>query len=118
MTLAYGSVVKKLKVAFDCDDTLLIEDAHGQVVPNHNIIDLLRWFTRNGHDVIVWSGGGVEYAQHWVDKFGLKDVRVIAKASIRADIAIDDLGYGLVRDSHGAANAESGAKLGTVVIHV
>lgn len=105
-----------MKVAFDCDDTLVLGGEHGRAIPNHNVIDLLRWFVRNGHDVIVWSGGGIEYAENWVEKFGLEGVRVLAKAAIIVDIAVDDLGFA-VRDA-GLPDAESGTNLGTVVICV
>lgn len=88
----------KLTVAFDCDDTLIKWSDDGRAIPNHNVIDLLRWFMRNGHKVVVWSGGGVEYAQTWVEKFNLhgidplNDVIVVEKGSIPVDIAIDDGG--------------------------
>lgn len=38
----------------------------------------------------MWSGGGVDYAQHWVRKLGL-DATVVAKGSFKPDIAVDDL---------------------------
>jgi len=88
----------KLKVAFDCDDTLITWLENGRAVPDWNIIKLMRWFQENGHDVIVWSGGGVDYAKEWVEKFNLywpgNDPRVIEKGSEVVDLAIDDMGHG------------------------
>ena len=40
--------------------------------------------------MVIWSGGGECYARNWADKLGLK-ARVIAKASVRVDIAFDDM---------------------------
>lgn len=89
----------KLTVAFDVDDTLIKEGPHGRELPNHNVIDLLRWFQRNGHHVIVWSGGGIEYANRVIERFNLyfpgNDAYVVAKGSVPVDIAVDDGGIGL-----------------------
>lgn len=86
----------KLTVAFDCDDTLVVWSDTGRFMPNHNVIDLMRWFQRNGHRVIVWSGGGIPYAMDWVEKFNLYFLgdapEVVEKGSIPVDIAIDDMG--------------------------
>jgi hydroxymethylpyrimidine pyrophosphatase-like HAD family hydrolase len=78
-------------VAFDVDGTLVTFNNQ----PRHEIIDLFRWFKRNGDRVIVWSGGGKDYAQHWVDKFGLNPDFVYGKYDDEAktanvDLAIDD----------------------------
>ncbi len=84
-------------IAFDCDDTLVLWSEDGRAVPNNNVIDLLRWFQRNGHQIVVWSGGGVEYAGTFVDKFNLDlgdpflPVLVVEKGSYPVDIAVDDL---------------------------
>lgn len=83
--------MKKLKVAWDVDDTLIWNSD----TPKWVGIDLLRWFVRLGHertDLIVWSGGGVEYAERWCEKLGIdRWVRVIEKGSEEVDIAIDDM---------------------------
>lgn len=69
-----------MKIAFDIDGTL---DSHKKLHQN------LRNFAERGHDVIVWSGGGVPYAQRYVDKNNLP-ARVIRKCSENVDIAFDD----------------------------
>jgi phosphoserine phosphatase len=81
-------------VAFDVDGTLIdFEDK-----PRYDIIDLLRWFYLNLHELgtedklIIWSGGGIEYTKHWVKKLGLENYisDILEKCSIDVDIAVDD----------------------------
>lgn len=80
-----------IKVAFDVDGTLIWNDD----TPRWIGLDLLRWFYRLGNnkpDLIVWSGSGVEYAERWCEKLGIRHwVRVIEKGSEAVDIAIDDM---------------------------
>lgn len=60
----------------DCDDTLIIwedeitrphpygggaSDWH----PNDDLIELLHILYNQGHMIMVWSGGGVDYARRW-----------------------------------------------------
>lgn len=74
-------------IAFDIDGTLVKLDN----TPNYGVIDYLRLFQRDHHRIIVWSGGGVEYAQHWVEKLGLKNVEVNIKSKdLGVDICFDD----------------------------
>ncbi len=73
------------KIAFDLDFTLIDEKFR----PRHEIIDLFRWFEKRGWEMIIWSGGGLDYARIWAEKLGLK-ARVIAKCSESVDIAVDD----------------------------
>lgn len=75
----------KPKIAFDIDYTLVGEN----YAPRHEVIDLFRWFERQGWDMIIWSGGGIEYAERWAEKLGLK-ARIIEKCSEVVDIAVDD----------------------------
>jgi len=83
----------KLKIAFDTDDCILVPSvAHGfgMDTPNYETIAVLKWFQAQGHEIILWSGSGCDWAQTWADKLGL-DVRVIAKGSEKVDIALDDM---------------------------
>ena len=82
-----------MKVAFDIDDTLMkVRSADGVPVPDYDLIQVLRWFAQNGDDVIVWSGGGVSYAEMIVRRLGIEHlVTVTAKGSLRADICFDDM---------------------------
>jgi hypothetical protein len=74
-----------MKVAFDVDYTLVGEHYE----PIYDNIWLFLWFQRHGHDMIIWSGGGVDYATYWAKKLGLK-ARIIEKCSESVDIAVDD----------------------------
>jgi len=93
-------MTKKLKIAFDIDDTLwkIVKNPksnkHMQV-PDYDLIQVLRWFYNNGNEVFVWSAGGLDYAQVIVDKLGLHEmVTVIPKnnydGKTEIDIAFDD----------------------------
>ena len=48
-------------VCFDVDGTLL-QNASGADVPRPNVIALLKLLSKKGNHIIVWSGGGAEYA--------------------------------------------------------
>lgn len=85
-----------MKIAFDIDDTLIIplvalDKKSMYDVPNYNVIAVYRWFQENGAYMIVWSGGGIDYARHWADKMGLfpDEVREKTKGE-DIDIVFDD----------------------------
>jgi hypothetical protein len=83
---------EKLLVAFDVDDTLV--DAHDN--PKPEVIKLLMAFYDSKLvDLVIWSGGGEEYATYWSKRLGLpRDIPCIAKSKfIRPDIAFDDGEY-------------------------
>lgn len=76
-------------VAFDVDGTLIndIEE------PRWDVIDLLRAFSNLGWRVIVWSGGGENYARHWVDRLGLWEFVTYCVAKDKKEgvtLAVDD----------------------------
>jgi len=80
--------IKKKIIAFDIDGTLINEfnDA-----PKYWVINLLLWFKKIGWDVVIWSGGGIDYATTRVRKLGFENlVRILPKWSISVDIAVDD----------------------------
>lgn len=74
-----------MKIAFDIDGTL--QGRSRKVAWLHR--ELLK-FANSGHDVIVWSGGGMDYAQRYVDQYNLP-ARVVIKCSEEVDIAFDDV---------------------------
>ncbi len=87
-----------MKIAFDIDDTLykIRLDKRDQI-PDYDLIQVLKWFHKNGDEVYVWSAGGLDYAKTFVRKLGLDDfVTVIRKRDYRSndipemDIAFDD----------------------------
>mgnify|MGYP001603662345 CR=1 FL=1 len=85
-----------MKIAFDIDDTLIIPlvalyKKYMYDVPNYNVIAIYRWFQENGASMIVWSGGGIDYARMWADKLGLfpDEIRVKEKSD-DIDMVFDD----------------------------
>lgn len=88
-------------IAFDVDDTLIIPpEATGldRDVPNYEVIAIYKWFESQGCDMIIWSGGGVDYAKMWAEKLGLKSAMVLPKEKDeRVDVAFDDCDVDLAR---------------------
>ena len=77
-----------LTIAFDCDNTLI--DWNDE--PRPEIVTLCRALAAH-FDVLIWSGGGKEYAQTVARRCGLFDIPCFAKFDDRLpiiDIAIDD----------------------------
>jgi hypothetical protein len=82
-----------LKIAFDVDDTLIIPaiaTGFERDIPNYENIYVYRWFQKQGCYMIIWSGGGVDYAKTWADKLGIEVDEIIVKGSKEVDIAFDD----------------------------
>jgi hydroxymethylpyrimidine pyrophosphatase-like HAD family hydrolase len=81
-----------MKVAFDIDDTLIIPSVvtGDRDVPNYDTIAILRWFQAQGHEIVLWSGSGMEWAQTWGEKLGLQPFIVRMKGETLVDIAFDD----------------------------
>lgn len=77
-----------LTIAFDVDGTLigLQNDS-----PRYEIIQVFLTLHNLGHNMVIWSGGGVDYAERWAFKLGLDwQTQILAKGSIVPDIAFDD----------------------------
>lgn len=96
--------MKKLTIAFDVDDTLIIPSVvTGFPVdtPNYENIAIFKWFQAHGHTMVVWSGGGEDYARMWAEKLGLKPDMVSDKSSsgneIVPDICFDDCDVDLAK---------------------
>ncbi|KKN82065.1 hypothetical protein LCGC14_0313320 [marine sediment metagenome] len=84
-----------LIVAFDVDDTLIIPASATGFdidVPNYEVIAVYRWFQAQGHTMVIWSGGGEDYAKTWAAKLGLTADYYLDKhdTSLRPDLAFDD----------------------------
>lgn len=92
-----------MKVAFDVDDTLIIPaiaTGFDIDVPNYDTISLFLWFQKQGHYMIIWSGGGQDYARMWAGKLGLIANEIITKTTERKDeidLAFDDSDIELAR---------------------
>lgn len=89
-TTAHDIVVQdinfNIKVAFDCDGTLL--DTRGD--PNYKVIQRFLDCKDHGFDCYIWSGGGVDYARYVAEKLGL-NAKIVVKGSFEPDIAFDDM---------------------------
>lgn len=83
-----------MKIAFDVDDTLIVPSiALGYEVdtPNYETIAIYKWFQNQGNYMIIWSGGGVDYAKHWASKLGLQaDEFPMKEKRDDIDICFDD----------------------------
>lgn len=82
-----------LKIAFDVDDCIIIPTiatGFDRDTPNYETIAIYKWFQAQGNYMIIWSGGGVDYAKSWSDKLGLEADAFPVKGSISVDIAFDD----------------------------
>lgn len=62
-------------------------------VPDYDLIQVLRWFYKNGDTVVIWSAGGIDYAEQIATKLGLNDMVLIVnkgESTIKPDITFDD----------------------------
>lgn len=84
---------QKLIVAFDVDDTLIIPSVvtGNRDIPNYETIAVYRWFQAQGCHMVIWSGSGVDWAQTWGEKLGLKPDEIRRKGEGHVDIAFDDM---------------------------
>ncbi len=82
-----------MKIAFDVDDTLIVPANINKFktdTPNYETIAIFKWFEKQGYEMVIWSGGGVDYAKMWADKLGLKAEILPKTATFDVGIAFDD----------------------------
>lgn len=90
--LPFGKM-SRVRIAFDVDGTLI--DSEGFMnIGIVNLLILLRGFKNT--QIIVWSGGGADYARHQAERIGIgKYVHKFAGKTeheqLNVDIAIDDI---------------------------
>lgn len=95
--------MNKLTIAFDVDDTLIIPpcvNGYDIDTPNYEVIALYKWFQSQGHQMIVWSGSGVDWAYRWAEKLGLQPCEIRTKEKsdlVEVDIAFDDCDVDLAK---------------------
>ena len=77
-------------IAFDVDGTLIHQVGEREDTPRYDIIEMFRMFENLGWKMVIWSGGGFDYAKRWSEKLGL-DAEIAVKGSFVPDIAVDDL---------------------------
>lgn len=77
-------------IAFDVDGTLI--DVNDN--PRAHIIDMLKMFGQwDGIRIVVWSGGGKDYASMWVRRLGLEnyvDKTMSKNMEYQPDLVFDD----------------------------
>lgn len=89
--------MKDVVIAFDVDGTLIRNGGNREDISNPRIVELVKILASfKNVKIVVWSGGGKDYAQRWVRLLGLDDYvwKVASKTEhleIQADIAIDDI---------------------------
>lgn len=90
-----------MKIAFDIDDTLIIPAVATGCqtdTPNYETIAIYKWFQSQGHEMVLWSGGGTDYAQTWGEKLGLMPFSVqIKQRDLSVDVAFDDCDVDLAK---------------------
>ncbi len=75
------------KIAFDVDGTLITYKDK----PNYRTIQLFKWFEKQGWQMFIHSGGGLDYARHWGEKLGLEaEYKSKGDPTMEYDIAVDD----------------------------
>jgi hypothetical protein len=92
--------MNQLKIAFDVDDTLIVPSiATGFEVdvPNYGVLCMFKFFAEQGHHMIIWSGGGPDYARMWAGKLGLHAEIRSKEKSPDVDIAFDDCDVDLAK---------------------
>ena len=89
--------MKKIIIAFDCDGTLIRNGGNKEDIANERIVELVKILHsfKNVY-IIVWSGGGKDYAQRWVRLLRLDDYvdKIASKTEwkeLDVDIAVDDI---------------------------
>ena len=92
-----------MKIAFDVDDTLIIPPCVNGLdidTPNYEVIAIYKWFQSQGHDMIVWSGSGLDWARRWSEKLGLQPCTIRTKEKANwgeVDICFDDCDVDLAK---------------------
>lgn len=85
-----------MRIAFDVDDTLIVPrvaTGFDYETPNYETIAIYKWFQAQGHEMIIWSGSGIDWAKTWGEKLGLAPFTVRTKEKAawgEVDIAFDD----------------------------
>ena len=72
-------------VAFDVDGTLI----NYADEPRQEVLDMFKKYQDEGHTMIIWSGGGRDYAAMWARRLGLRAL-VMPKCCRDVDVAVDD----------------------------
>ncbi len=74
-----------MRYYFDIDGTLTDEPENKWGNPNINRIAKVKDIISNGHDVLIWSGNGTEYAQEFCKKYNINPMCAIGKPDVYFD---------------------------------
>lgn len=74
-----------LPVYIDIDGTLTLDPERRWGTPVMNRIEHVRALIAGGTEVVLWSGGGTEYARQFAAKYGLKAVGIGKPAKLIDD---------------------------------
>lgn len=89
--------MKTIIICFDVDGTLITNTGATPDISNVRIVELLKILSSfKNVKIVVWSGGGKQYAERWVRMLGIEDYvwKIASKTEheqIKPDIAIDDI---------------------------
>lgn len=90
-----------MKIAWDIDDTIIVPSVatgFSRDTPNYETIALFKWFQNQGHEMILWSGSGTDWAYTWGEKLGLLPFTVQQKQKCDdIDICFDDCDVDLAK---------------------
>lgn len=86
-----------MRVFVDIDDTLILWSKDDQPHPNIPLIEALTLFARHRplDPIMVWSGGGMDYAARWAQKYLPEVPWVVVPKYVQSpnphDLCIDDV---------------------------
>ena len=90
-----------MQIAWDIDDTLIIPSVATGLdrdTPNYETIAIYKWFQSQGHEMILWSGSGMDWAKTWGEKLGLVPFEVrIKEKSEDISLCFDDCDVDLAK---------------------
>lgn len=94
--LPFGEGMEKVAICFDVDGTLIDGDIkHHSTLALLGVLSMQKW---KNLDIIIWSGGGADYARTMIERAGYSDFKFHSKLEHtelrkRYDklIAIDDI---------------------------
>lgn len=87
--------MQKLIIAFDVDGTLRSNAEDTWDAPNYRVVRMLQDLAHSKNvRIVVWSGGGEDYARQWGKKFGLDEYvwkYAVKDPELKPDICFDDI---------------------------
>lgn len=57
--------------------------------PNREAIGLVKKLISRGHEIVIWSAGGRQYAIEFCDFYGIEPIACVAKPKIIVDDQVD-----------------------------